>query len=298
MIDATLRTRQWIKQGLVYCPDGSIDWAKQYALLPIPLLIAENCLRIFLSFCDENMVGRVGYVDVDPDDPKKILKVSPQPILDIGKPGRFDENGLIPTCILPVGNKLFMYYVGYQFGQKVRYYQFSGLAISEDGGNSFHRAQEVSVIDRSHGEALNRTAPFVMLDNTVFRMWYVGGSEWTVVNGKTLPIYNMRHIESEDGIHWPSMVKYAWISKVRMNMLLGVLGYLEKMAFTRCFFLQNAVKGYRLGYAESKDGIDWRRHDHRMINIDVSDTGWDSQMLAYASIFRWKDTDLYVLQWQ
>ncbi len=34
-----------------------------------------------------------------PDNPKNILKISPNPILDIGQPGAFDENGLLPTTV-------------------------------------------------------------------------------------------------------------------------------------------------------------------------------------------------------
>lgn len=289
MSNLAVETMKWAKQGLIYCPDGSMPWAKQYACAPTPLLIDSGRLRIFLAFCDENMVGRAGYVDVNPDNPKNILSIGHQPILDIGKPGRFDENGLMPTCVLPVGDKLYMYYVGYQLGQKVRYYQFSGLAVSTDKGNSFHRIEEVSVIDRSHQESLNRTAPFVMHENGRFRMWYVGGSEWTIVNGKTFPVYNIRYMESEDGIHWPSYGKVCLDFESEDEFVIGRPWVFKENGIYKMFLSSRTrSKGYRLGYAESKDGIDWHRLD-RMINIDVSDTGWDSQMLAYASIFNWKE---------
>ena len=37
---------------------------------------------------------------------------------------------------------------------------------------------------------------------------------------------------------------------------------------------------YRLGYAESSDGITWTRDDSA-VDLDVSSAGWDSEMMAY-----------------
>jgi hypothetical protein len=41
---------------------------------------------------------------------------------------------------------------------------------------------------------------------------------------------------------------------------------------------------YRIGYAESADGLSWKRHDAQA-GIDVSEEGWDSEMIAYPWVF-------------
>jgi len=41
---------------------------------------------------------------------------------------------------------------------------------------------------------------------------------------------------------------------------------------------------YRIGYAESSDGLTWERKD-RQVGIDVSPAGWDSDMVEYACVF-------------
>lgn len=286
MAGTSVRTAHWIKKGLIYCPDGSMPWAKHYAFPPTPLLLSEDRLRIFLTFCDEKTVGRAGYVDLDPKNPGRILAVSKKPILDKGGPGRFDENGLLPTCVLRVGKYLYMYYVGYQLGQQVRYFQFQGLAVSDDDGESFERVQEVPILDRSHGEAVNRTSAFVMQENGRFRMWYVGGSDWTEVNGKPLPIYDMRYIESDDGIKWPAHGDVCLEFKSDDEHALGKPWvYKEDGIYKMYFSSRTRTKDYRLGYAESADGVKWQRKDEQ-VGIDVSEDGWDSQMIAYASIFK------------
>ena len=152
---------RWIKQGLLYAPDGSLPWAQAYAFPATPLLIAADRLRIYVCSCDDDTVGRIGYVDVRPDDPGTILEVAERPVLDIGEPGCFDEFGLLPTCVLEVGDEVWMYYVGYSRGLRVPYWQFEGLARSRDGGNSFQRVQRVPVIDRSDAEPQHRTSAFV-----------------------------------------------------------------------------------------------------------------------------------------
>jgi hypothetical protein len=231
------------------------------------------------------MVGRVGFVDVSADDPAVVLRVSPRPVLDIGTPGTFDENGVLPTSIVETdGGALYLYYVGYQLGVRLRYYQFEGLAVSTDGGESFARVQRVPVIDRSDRELVNRTSAFVRRRAGVFQMWYVGGSEWTVVDGKPLPMYNIKYVESADGIAWPSEGRVCVDYETADEHAFGRPFVIEHDGRHTMFYsVRTRSKGYRIGYAESIDGQRWERRDAE-VGIDVSPDGWDSQTIEYASV--------------
>ena len=58
----------------------------------------------------------------------------PAPVLDIGQPGSFNENGVLACSVVDAGgNRVFMYYVGFELGTKIRYRLLTGLAISENG---------------------------------------------------------------------------------------------------------------------------------------------------------------------
>ena len=59
------------------------------------------------------------------------------------------------------------------------------------------------------------------------------------------------------------------------------------------FRAQPGIPTYRIGYAESLDGIKWTRLDH-LAGIDVSKEGWDSEMICYPRVFNHQDT-LYML---
>jgi hypothetical protein len=47
---------------------------------------------------------------------------------------------------------------------------------------------------------------------------------------------------------------------------------------------RNQAGGYRIGYASSSNLTDWQRDDSKA-GIDVSDTGWDAEMISYPHVF-------------
>jgi hypothetical protein len=54
-----------------------------------------------------------------------------------------------------------------------------------------------------------------------------------------------------------------------------------------------AIDSYKIGFAESFDGLSWIRKDGD-VGIDASSTGWDSKMLEYPYVFKHKD-EFYML---
>jgi hypothetical protein len=282
---------RWEKKGLIYCPDGHIEWQYQFAILPTPLLINEMTLRIFLGFCDAGMRGRIGYVDVHPKNPSEIVSVSPNPVLDVGRPGCFDDNGVVPISILRVNGKVYLYYIGFQLGIQVPYYMFCGLAVSTDNGNSFERYSDVPVLDRRDNDLYARCGCFVMhdADDGLFKMWYVGshGKGWTKNDsGKMLPLYMMKYISSSDGIHWDTepplnCLEYATADEHGFGRPYV---FKENGVYKMYYSIRTYSRGYYIGYAESTDGIKWKRMDDQT-GITTSANGWDSQNLSYPVLF-------------
>lgn len=275
---------RWQKRGLVYVPDGSVGWAKSHAMLPTPWLIDGGPLRVFIGCCDGDMVGRIGFVDLDPTEPTRVLRISDKPVLDIGVDGAFDDSGVIPSCVIQRDDKVWLYYVGFQRGVRVRYFMFSGLAVSEDGGETFARFSEAPVLDRVDGEIVARTAPYVRRGGGGWRIWYVGGDRFIEVRHKQVPTYTLRSLQSADGASWRGTGR----------SLFG-FGSVDEYGFGRPWILdtgsgyqmwysiRSVNLGYRLGFATSADGEVWRRRDHE-VGLDVSESGWDADMICYASV--------------
>jgi predicted GH43/DUF377 family glycosyl hydrolase len=248
------------------------------------MMLNQECIRVYAAFLDQSKVGRIGYVDVDAREPLRVLKVSHKPVLDVGEPGTFDDNGVTPVTILQYQDKLWLYYLGWQLGVKMPYFLFTGLAVSKDGGESFERYSRTPVLERSDEEPFVRSAAHVHWHNGRWRMWYVAAHGWIRVQGKQLPRYNIRHLESHDGISWEKKGAVCLDTAGDDEFGLGRPFVIEEDGLYRMWYSTRTIsKGYRLGYAESHDGSSWLRKD-REVGIDVSERGWDSQMICFACV--------------
>jgi len=278
---------KWIKKGLIYCANQTSEWAYSHAAVPTPYHFSDTVLRIFCAFRDRENISRIGYVDVEADNPKNIVNISVNPVLDIGMLGAFDDNGVLPASIVKYEGKLYLYYGGFQLGVKIPYYIFCGLAISTDNGNSFKRYQTVPITDRSNAESFFRVANYVIKDHEQWKMWYIAGSSWINLHGKMLPEYSIKYLESPDGVTWGKEGKLC-ISPQNDEHGFG-RPYIVKseQGYKMYYSVRSLSKGYQLGYAESTDGIYWKRRDEE-IGISVSPEGWDSLSQCYCAFIKHK----------
>jgi hypothetical protein len=274
---------QWHKLGLVYAPDGERAWARTHAMLPTPLLLSEDRLRLYVAHTDENTVARAGYLDIKLSEPTRVLAVADKPVFDIGQPGAFDDNGVGPCCVVAAANTLRVYYSGIQLQRKVPYTLLTGLATGTGPDGPFTRASQAPILDRTDGELFFRTAPFVLREPGRWRMWYVGGSNWIESGNKTFPLYSLRHIESDDGVTWAAPSVECLAPEGPDEIGLGRPFVVHDGRFYRMWYSIRKITGYRIGYATSPDGLCWTRRD-REAGIDCSATGWDSEMVCFAAV--------------
>jgi hypothetical protein len=277
---------RWKKLGIVYRPDGCHSWARSHAMIPTPIRLSEQVIRIFITFCDESGIGRPGYVDVSASDPTEVLDVTSSPLLDIGDPGTFDENGILVCSVVNIGNGIWnMYYVGFELGTKIRYRLLTGLATSHDGGNIFTRISRSPVMERSDKELYFRAGPCCLMEDGRYRLWYVAGSQWIDVQGKMMPVYDVRYLESVDGIHWPPEGKIHIAITEPDEYGFGRPTVIPKPGGGyRMFYSvrRKSLRAYRLGYAESMDGYIWQRMDDNL-NLNVTPGDFDSDAIMYAA---------------
>ena len=181
-----------------------------------------------------------------------------------------------------------MYYSGFQLGVNVPYYLFSGLAVGDDEGNAFTRYKHIPILEPSENESLFRTAPHVIKDGAIWKMWYVAGSSWIEHYGKKLPVYAIKYLTSSNGTSWGSE-SIACLHTQGDEHGFGRPYVVKDAGIYKMYYsIRTLSKGYRLGYAESNDGIDWVRKDRQM-GLDVSIDGWDSKDLCYSSIIKCKN---------
>jgi hypothetical protein len=276
----------WKSLGLVWKPDRKRSWQYSHAGLPTPIDMGNGVTRVFIYCQSSDGIGRIGYVDVSSRNPTEVVGSSDEPVLDVGPPGAFDDNGVVPVSVLraPDG-RLLLYYVGFELCQKIRYRLFTGLAVSAEGGNDFKKVGRAPVLDRSDAELFFRCGTHVILDSGRFRAWYIAGSAWRDLKGKAVPVYNIRTLESPDGIHWDSAGKVVMDIDPAKEHGFG-RPYVVPAAdgYEMYYSIRSlAAPGYRLGYATSRDGLNWTRRDDAL-GLVRSGEHWDAEAQAYSAV--------------
>ena len=281
---------KWEKKGLIYYPHGEYDWMLDRAMVPVCELVSANLLRIYFSVRDKNGRSTPIYIETNPEYPEKIIRINEKPILTFGNPGSFDDNGITSSSIVRVENRRYLYYIGWNPKVTVSYHLSIGLAISDDD-QPFKKFSAGPILDRAIDEPYFNTAPCVMLDDGIWKMWYVSCTGWKMIDNRNEPVYNIKYSVSKDGIKW----ERTGIVAIDNDSFAEAIGkpfvYKESDVFRMIYsyrssinYRTNPATSYRLGYAESLDGIKWERLDDR-IGIGLSSSGWDSLMMEYASSY-------------
>jgi hypothetical protein len=277
---------KWLKKGLVYnAHEYQLDWAQHSALTPTPFLIAENIIRVYFAARDTLGISRIRFVDLNANNPSEILFVSPIPALDIGKPGAFDDNGVILGDVIPVKEKLYMFYVGFQLVEKVKFLAFSGLAISHDDGKTFVRTSDAPILDRSNEGIYIRAIHTVLFENGTWRIWYAAGNEWTYISDTPYPNYYIKYLQTTDIYNLPK-AGISCIQQQNTEYRIGRPRVYKTNQDYHLYYTKGALdSSYLPGYATSGDGINWKRFDDS-VGISPSTQGWDSETLCYPSLIK------------
>jgi hypothetical protein len=185
-----------------------------------------------------------------------------------------------------------MYYIGWNPSTTVHTRNAIGLVVSDDGGTSFNRLYDGSIVDRNKDEPYYTGAVDVIKQDDIWKMWYTSGSEWKIINGKPEICYHIKYAISHNGIDWErndvdSILPEHPLEAVARPSVLNEDGVYKMWYSKRNIdgFRINPINGYRGGYAESRDGISWLRKDAGF-GLEISKEGWDAEAIAYPYVFR------------
>lgn len=281
----------WRKKGHLYsCNYYSTGYA-QDAFIDI---MDEETWRIYYSTRTKEVISLPYYIEVEAGNPKNILRTNDKPLFLPGKMGTFDDSGITMTSIVEVGGDKYLYYCGWNRMFSVPYSLSIGLAIVKKNG-AFEKAFEGPIMDRSKFNPIAVSAPFVIYDEGIFKMWYITFTEWKVYNGRKEPIFVIKYATSKNGIDWETSPEIC-LDSTYDGESLARPWVLKDNGLYRMWFSSRGALGYRekdgqhymLDYAESLDGINWERKSDK-VGITTAITGWDSEMLEYASVIKYND---------
>jgi hypothetical protein len=197
-----------------------------------------------------------------------------------GPLGAFDDSGVSLSCIVPDGNTMLLYFMGWNLGVTVPWRNSIGLAASVDGLN-FERVSPAPILDRNRADPYSLSYPFVMRNGDAWRMWYGSNLRWGSSQRE------MDHVIKDATGSDP----FTWEPTGRI--CIGIERD-DEYAFSRPVVIRDELiwrmwysyRGdhYRIGYAESADGVVWQRRDE-VVGLAPSESGWDARSIEYPWVF-------------
>ena len=281
---------KWEKLDKIFSPNGEFGWINSHAQVPTVLVKEnENIVRIYFAARPEPYKTLPSFIDIDINDFSKILHINEKPLLKLGRPGTFDEHGIMPSSVVEHDGKVYLYYSGWQRSVGVPYNNYTGVAISVDGGLTFEKYSEAPILDRNRFELYSATSPCVIFENNLWKMWYCSGVDWVVANGKMEHTYDIKFAHSKDGLNWIQESK----SIIAQNYDMEAITKPSVVKIDNVYHMwfcyrgtldhRGGVNSYKIGYASSLDGTKWIRDDENS-GISLSAAGWDSNMIAYPEV--------------
>jgi hypothetical protein len=238
---------------------------------------------MYFSGRDDRNRSQTGFVDIDLKRPRQALAASDAPVLTIGRAGSFDDSGAMASWIIGREGEWYLYYIGWNPGGTVPFRNAIGLATSRDGGRTFTKYAQGPILDRDVIDPCFLASCCVMIEGGVWRMWYLSGVGWERAGEELRPRYHIKYAESGDGICWRRTGVVCIDFQSDDEYAISRPCVLKDGAVYRMWYSYRGAH-YRIGYAESKDGIAWTRKDGEA-GLDVSASGWDSEMVEYPFVF-------------
>lgn len=287
---------RWKKLGHVFDPTKvkGRPWMREFAQCT-STLIFDDFVRVYFScrpLRDENgyYTSNTTFLDLDRKDLTRIIKVAEKPLIELGELGTFDEFGIYPSCVFPMGGLVYFYYAGWTRPSSVFADASIGVAVSTDGEH-FERLGKGPIITKTLHEPFQFSGPKVRLFKDMLLMYYLAGEKWVLTEeGNSETFYKIRVATSYDGLNWHRTGKNIIDGILENECQAGPDVFYRNGKYHMYFSYRYGLdfrgndRGYRIGYAHSDDLFNWTRDDDN-VGIGLSESGWDSKDMHYPHIF-------------
>jgi len=298
---------KWRRLGKIFDPTEHelANNCKEFAQSPQALILGDR-VRVYFSTRERDPSGKylshVAFVDFSRDF-GRTLGISHATVIELGGLGCFDEHGIFPMNVVKHGGRLLAYTTGWSRRVSVSADASIGLAISEDGGDTFRKHGTGPVLTSSLHEPFLVGDAFVNVYNGTYHMWYIFGTKWMANGRDTRPerVYKIGHATSDDGVNWRKEGRHLIRDRLggdECQALPTVIRIGDRYHMVFCYrwvydFRTNKANAYKLGYAYSDDLNNWTRDDSQL-GWTVEEHGWDAEMQCYPHLCE-VDRRIYLL---
>jgi len=272
--------QRWVSQGRIF--------GAEHAQVPVAF-IKPHCLRIYYSTRDSKNRSITKFIDVDKSDPTKILYQSDS-LLPLGEPGSFDQAGIMPSWVYEEDGFIFLFYIGWTQRLDIPYFNSVGLAVSDDEGDTFKKLGSGPLFGPTFHESGFTGSSCIIPMNGGYINYYLYCCGWREVNGRMEPRYRINRSFSEDLINWGRhnipAIDFSSDEEggiVKASVLPDKGCYKMWYSYRKLRdYRTDTNAAYRIGYAESSNGMAWERKDDQI--VFEPEGGWDDFMQCYPHV--------------
>lgn len=272
--------QKWIKLGRILKPKD--NYIKSNNIGPSFIRRkSKNILEIYFTHRNQDNISKISKVDFDLNK-KIILKNSFIKILSENNYGYFDQDGVGYPSLVTHKKRDYLFYVGWIRNNKklVPFQNRIGICKLVKKAK---RLFSTPIIGLSEFDKFNTGSCYIKKINSKYIIYYTSFSNYKKINNKYRHVYSIKYATSSNLIHWKKNKKFC--IRLKKNEFAiskpSVIFYKKKYHMWFC----TRGKYYKIGYAYSKNGINWIRDDKKFVVIGKKEK-WDSLARAYPSVIK------------
>lgn len=274
----------WRKKGLIFEP-GRDDFS--YGSHPCAIHIEGDHYVVAFTRRDSRQRSHIFLCKAIVSDGRVELLDTPKPALWPGEPCHFDCDGVISVCFVKHGGVIYLYYVGWQNLPEGLWICDTGRVKLDEGELTLTREFQGPVLGRDKSNPLFAAATAFHVSGDLWQTWYNSGIRWEKTAQGWKHHYGIHYAHSHNGVDWICHPGMCLPFADEYEYAFGRPSVIHREGTYFMWYAHRATRTtdtYRIGFASSKDGRHWERNDP-LSGIDVSPTGWDSEMICYPCVF-------------
>ena len=281
----------WKKIGLIYeLSTEKDDYLVSHASNPTAIEIKDGVFRVYFSARDIENRSSVSAFDLDLKN-YKIINEFNSPLFKFDKTSNFFPDGVSVSSIYNVENINYLTFMGWINKEDEHWRGLIGRVQLTENFLIEEKSSQI-LLDLNKIDKVSLSYPFIIEEDGKYKMYYGSTIEWKYKNDEMLHVIN--YAESTDGHNFlPLGLSIPYIDGVAQAFSRPsvIIDGNKKHAW----FSYRGGNGdkYKIGYAVSDNGKVWKINLEKY-QISTSVSGWDSEMVEYPFVFKYKN-DLFML---
>lgn len=274
----------WQKRGLLFEPEGE---EYSHGSHPCAVHLRNDLYVIAFTRRDSRQRSNIFLTYATARQGQISLLGSPKVALFPGAACCFDCDGVISVCFVRHGGNIYLYYVGWQNLPESLWICDTGRAVLEPEQLTLKREFLGPVLGRDKSNPLFAAATAFYVSGDSWQTWYNSGIRWEKTPQGWKHYYGIHYAHSTDGVDWACEPGMCLPFADEYEYAFGRPTVIRVDDTYFMWYAHRATKDidtYRIGFASSLDGRHWDRSDG-LAGVDVSSSGWDSEMVCYPCVF-------------